>query len=103
MNGVDIGRSFGSRFGQGLGFADLVSIILSNAVALAAIIFFFLIFLGGFFIISGAGSGNQEQTAKGKKALTAAVVGFFVVFTSYWIIKIIEQVFGQIKILEPNL
>jgi hypothetical protein len=99
---VDIGTSFGSPFGQSLGVGNLVSIILSNAVVLAGVIMLFLMLIGGFGIIMGAGQDNPETAAKGRKAVTAAVIGFIIIFASYWIIKIVETI-TAVKILKPGL
>lgn len=90
---VPIGDTFRSRFGTTKGLKDFVSIILSNAVALAGIILFFLMIGGGIMMMAGAGSGNKEDVAKGKKALTSAVIGFLIIFTTYWIIKLVEAIF----------
>lgn len=97
---VQIGDKFGSPIGVDIGIADLISIILSNAVAIAGIIVFILFLLGGFSIIMGAGQDNPERTAKGKQAVTAAIIGFIIIFAAYWIIQIIELVTG-IRILKP--
>jgi Zn-dependent protease with chaperone function len=99
---IPIGPTFGSRFGQDLGFGNLVSIILSNAIVIAGILMFVLILAGGFGIIMSAGSNNPEGAEKGKKAITAAVIGFIIIFASYWIIKIIEKITG-LTILESTL
>ena len=99
---VPIGPRFGSPFGQSLGFGDLVSIILSNALVIAGIIFFFLILFGGISIIAGAGQDDPGRTARGKQTVTAAVIGFIIIFAAYWIIKIIEFATG-LNILNPPL
>lgn len=99
---VDIGKSFGSPFGQTKGLADLVSVILSNALVIAGIIFLFLLIFGGISMIAGAGRDNPEQAAKGKQAATAAVTGFIIIFAAYWIILIIEAATG-LAILNPPL
>ena len=99
---VPIGPRFGSPFGQTLGFGDLVSIILSNALVIAGIILFFLFLFGGISIIAGAGQNNPDRAARGKQALTAAVTGFIIIFAAYWIIIIIEKATG-LNILNPPL
>ena len=94
LSQVNIGSTYGSPFGRTRGIADLVSIILFNAIALAGIILFILMVFGGIMMIVGAGSGNKDDIGKGQKALTAALVGFLIIFASYWIILIVEQIFG---------
>ena len=98
---VNIGDTFKSPYGRTLGFADLVSLILSNAVAIAGFILFIFFVIGGISIITGAGQNNPEKVANGKQTLTAVVVGFIIVFISYWIITIVEMVF-DLEILKPE-
>ena len=71
---------------------NLVSTILSNVLILSSIILFFIFLLGGYTIISS--QGNPEKTEKGKQSITSAIIGFVIIFTSYWIIQIIEIVSG---------
>lgn len=72
----------------------LISTILPNIYILAGLLLFGLLLFGGFGIIMGAGGGNPEQVGQGKKAVTAAVIGFLLIFASYWIIQIIEVLTG---------
>ena len=97
---VSIGNVFNTPFGKTQGIADFVSIILSNAVALAAFILFLLLVGGGIMIIASAGSGNKEGVGRGQKAVSSALIGFIIVFIAYWIIKIVELMFG-FSILNP--
>jgi len=101
----NIGDAFGSRFGQfgsgGLGLGDFVSIILSNAIVLAGFAMLVLFLIGGFSVIAGAGQDNPDQAAKGKQAITSAIIGFIIVFASYWIVKIVETLTG-LQILNPG-
>lgn len=97
-----IGDAFNSPIGNTVGFARLVSIILSNAIVIAGIIMLFLMIGGGIGIIAGAGKGNPEAAARGRQAVTAAVIGFIIIFATYWIIQIAEIITG-VKILNPGL
>jgi len=90
---VDIKTSY-SLAGIFPDLGTLVSVLLFNAYVLAGIIFFLLILFGGFGIIMGSSGGNPEQTAKGGKAVAAALGGFLIIFLSYWIIRIIEVITG---------
>lgn len=102
LSQVDIGNTFGSPFGVNLGLSDLVSIILSNAVSIAGFILFVLIVVGGFLYIAGAGNSDPQKTAQGKSAITTAVIGFIIIFVTYWIIQLVEIIFG-INILNANI
>lgn len=100
---VEIGTNFNSPYGDSAGLSTLVSSILSTAVAVAGIILLILLIFGGISIIMGAGKSDAQQVEQGKKAATAAVVGFIIIFAAYWIIQIVELVTG-IKILNvPNV
>ncbi len=99
----NIGSAFNSPIGQGeFGLAKLVSIILSNAITIAGIIMLFLMVGGGIGVIAGAGKGSPETAAKGRQAVTSAVIGFIIIFAAYWIIQIIETLTG-LSILNPGL
>lgn len=99
--GVNIGQQFNSPIGNTVGLGGLVSIILSNALVIAGIILIFLLVFGGISIIAAAGRDNPEGAAKGKQAVTAALVGFIIIFAAYWIIQIVEIITG-VKILKPG-
>lgn len=77
----------------------LVSLVVQSAIVIAGLILLFLLIFGGISMIAGAGSNNPEQAAKGKQAVTSAVVGFIVVLAGYWIVQLIEILTG-IQILQ---
>lgn len=99
---IIIQNAFQSKFGIGLGLGDFVSMILSNALVVSGILILFFLIFGGISIMINAGKNNAEGVEKGKKAITAAVVGFVVVFSAYWIIKIIEEI-TKLQILKSTL
>ena len=76
------------------GVGTLTSIIISNALVIAGIIVIFLFIAGGIGMISGSGSNNPEQAEKSKKTISAAVVGFVIIFAAYWIVQIIGKITG---------
>ena len=78
------------------GIGTLVSIIVNTAFVLAGIILLFFFIFGGISMIAGAGKDNPDQAAKGKQAITSALLGFIVVFASYWIVQLIELITGII-------
>lgn len=80
---------------------SLISILLKNAYVLAGIMLFVLLIFGGISIISSAGGGDPKKTAQGQKALTSAVIGFLIIFGSYWIIQIVQYITG-LEILNPT-
>lgn len=98
---INIGEAFKIKPGVGIGQADqfksmggLISVILPNIYLLAGLILLFFLIFGGLAVILGAGKGSQENIEKGKKILTGTLIGFLVVFASYWIIQILEIITG---------
>lgn len=74
----------------------IISRLLGFAFPLAGMILFVMIVMGGFQVLTGA--GNQKATEAGRQRVTMAVVGFLLLFASYWIVQILEQIFN-IKIV----
>jgi Zn-dependent protease with chaperone function len=97
---ADIGANFNSPIGNTVRVGDLVSIILSNAIVVAGIIMLFFIVIGGIMLIASAGQDDPQKAAQGKKAVTTGVIGFIIIFASYWIVQIIEVMTG-LNILSP--
>ena len=72
----------------------LITIILKNVFILAGVLLLVIIILGGVSYISGAGNNDPKKAAAAKQTITNAIIGFLIIFTSYWIIKIIETITG---------
>ncbi len=70
----------------------IVSRLLQFIFPLAGLMLFVMIVWGGFEIMSGAGDKNKIQA--GKTRITSAIVGFLILFSSYWLTQVIEVVFG---------
>lgn len=71
---------------------DLLSAILPNVYLIAGIILFLYMIFGGFLIITSG--GNPKNTDQGKSTIFNAIIGFAIVFTSYWLIQIIQLITG---------
>ncbi len=70
----------------------IVSRLLEFAFPLAGLILFAMLVWGGFEIILGA--ANKKSVDSGKQRITSAIIGFLLLFSSYWITQIIEVIFG---------
>ncbi len=84
-------------FAPGSKFTDigsLISSLLPNLLIGAGVIMFFLMIGGGFMMIHGAGNDDAKQTAQGKAAVTAAVIGFLLVISAYFILQILGVITG---------
>jgi hypothetical protein len=80
------------------GIGSLVTLFLNIAFVLAGLILLFLFIFGGIGMISSAGQSDPQKAEQSKKTLTSAIIGFVIVFASYWIVKLILQLLNI-----PNL
>ena len=69
-------------------FGNAVSAILG----LAGIVLFLTLIVGGFRYITSGGDQQKAQAARG--TLTFAIIGLVVIFMSFFMINIIETLFG---------
>lgn len=70
----------------------LVSRFLQYAIIIAGFIFFAKLLSAGFSLLTSAGDQAKIQAAT--KDLTNAVIGLVIVITSFFIIQIIQTIFG---------
>jgi len=70
----------------------IVTRFLQFAFPIAGLILFAMLSWAGFEILTGA--TNQKSLDAGKQRATAAIVGFLLLFASYWLMQIVEVIFG---------
>lgn len=75
--------------------SNIVSLFLRIAFVVAGLILLFFFILGGIGLIGSAGQTDPQKAEQAKKTITSAVIGFVVVFVSYWIVKLIGQLIGM--------
>ena len=68
------------------------SALLPNIYIFSGIILLLYILYGGFLVVT-AGS-SADQAGQGQKAITNAIIGFGIIFASYWIIQAIQVLTG---------
>ena len=100
---VDIGNTFlgtagGNTFKDLSGISGLVSLFVKISFVLAGVILLFFFILGGIGMIGNAGKNDSQKAEQSKKTLTSALIGFIIVFASYWIVKLVATIVGV-----PNL
>lgn len=79
---------------------SLISALLPNVFIIAGVLLFILLIFGGLSVIISAGKGDSEGAGKGKNMVTWAIIGFILIFASFWIIQIISYITG-IDFLKP--
>jgi len=83
------------KISQGKG-SEIINLLIKNFITIA--------FIGGailafFFLVSGAigwitSGGDKENLQKSQKKITAALIGLFVLFSLYAIIRLIGDILG---------
>ena len=91
---MDIKEKFITPFTDVTKISGLVTTFLNIVFMLAGLILLFFFIMGGIRMISSAGSDDAQAAENAKKTITSAVIGFVVVFTAYWIVKLIGQMTG---------
>jgi len=99
---VQPNRGIGEETTLGFGsIGEIISNLLNNVYVIAGVLLFILLIVGGVGFIMGAGADNPEKAKRGKQAITAALIGFVVIFCAYWIVRIIEILTG-VSIFNPG-
>lgn len=76
--------------------SNLFTVVLPYVFIIAGLGLFVMLVAGGFQVMTAV--SNPEGADAGKKRITSAFIGFFILFASYWLIQALEIIFG-IKIL----
>lgn len=71
---------------------DIISALLPYLFTLAGLGLFLYLIIAGFGWMTSGGDPKKTQSAKDK--LTNALVGFIIIFVAYWLILILEKIFG---------
>ena len=83
---------------ENLSLGDIVSALLVYIFPLAGLLLLvYLIFAGFQYMTSG---GDPKKIEMAKQRLTSGIIGFIVVFISYWLVQLVAKVLGLTKITE---
>ena len=92
---VDNPGGFGqgaNSFGADPTLGQIVGTIVKYVMAFSGFILLILIIFGGFTLLTSA--GNPDKVKKGQSLLVSALIGFAIIFVAYWLMQIIEIIFG---------
>jgi len=95
MNDALTGISSGGKinpFASDLTLGGIISALLPYTFYFAGLILFIYLIIGGFGFLTSAGNPDKTKAAQGK--ITTALIGFIIVFASFWLIQLVEVVFG---------
>ena len=70
----------------------VVNSLMPYIFALSGIALLLMIVFSGYQLLTSA--GNPESMEKGKKRLTAALVGFLIIFAAFWIWQLVQVMIG---------
>ena len=70
----------------------IISEALKYIFPFSGLILFFMLLASGFQLLTAA--GNEESIKKASQKITYAVIGFVVIFISFWLIKLLETILG---------
>lgn len=90
LTGIGIDQPEGCYVSLG----SFISCVLPNIYVISGLILFFLLIFGGLSFIISAGKGDQEGAKKGQQAITGALLGYVLIFASWWILEIIKIITG---------
>lgn len=90
---TDIPEFKDSKLLEWLTIGDIFSDALKYIYIFAGLGVFIYLIYGGFQLMISGGDPAAIDEAKGK--ITNAIIGFIIIFTSYWLIQIIETIFGM--------
>lgn len=71
---------------------EIISRALEYAIVIGGIAMFAYLLWGGFNLLTSA--GDPEGIREGTQKIIFAVVGFLVIFASYFIVQLVETMFG---------
>jgi len=71
---------------------QIISDIFKYSIPIAGILMFLMIIWGGYQIMTSG--GNSEGISEGKSKVVMGIVGFFLVFIAWFVVRIVEQIFG---------
>ncbi|HUV42842.1 MAG TPA: TrbC/VirB2 family protein [Patescibacteria group bacterium] len=72
--------------------SNIINDLIPYIFALAGLALLLILIWAGFEMMTSAGDPKKMESAKGR--LTGAVIGFVIIFVAYWLIQILEVIFG---------
>ncbi|MCD8484374.1 hypothetical protein LRY65_00745 [Candidatus Woesebacteria bacterium] len=70
----------------------IISAFLPYIMMAAGLILFVMLIWGGFEFMMGA--ANPKSAEAGKQRITSALIGFFILFSVFWMAQIMQAIFG---------
>jgi len=81
---------------QSLTIGTIVSEVLPYIFVLAGLALLLMLIFGGFQLMTSA--GDPKGMEAGKNRVMYAIIGFLIIFASFWLVQILQVIFGLPKI-----
>jgi len=95
-NEVFIEDGDGVLTNQGLTIGTIFSKLLEYVYVIAGLILLVMLIMGGLGLMTAAGNADKMKAGYGK--ITNALIGFLIIFISYFVVQLVETILG-IKII----
>ncbi len=89
---ICVGTPEGFKAGKLSSLGVIIGELMPYIFAISGIILLFMIVIAGYSLLTSA--GNPESIEKGKKRLTAGLVGFIIIFAAFWIWQLVAVFMG---------
>ena len=75
---------------------DIISALLPYIFVLAGLVLLLMLIFGGFQLMTSA--GDPKGMEAGKNRVMYAIIGFLIIFASFWLVQILQVIFGLPKV-----
>ena len=101
---INIKVPTGSNFSNlsNITFSGLISAFIVLILIFTSLLLLFILLFGGISVMLGGARGDAKATAKGRMAITAALIGFMIIFGAWAIVTLINAFFG-VNILQLTI
>ena len=79
-----------------LTIGGIISLVLPYIFVLAGLALLLMLIFGGFQLMTSA--GDPKGMEAGKNRVMYAIIGFLIIFASFWLVQILQVIFGLPKI-----
>ena len=91
-DGKDVPTVISGPLAQGTSLGSILSDAITLVFVFAGIGLFLMLISGGFTFLTSA--GDTKKLEQGRQQLTNALIGFIIIFVSFWLVQAFGIIFG---------
>ena len=84
--------AMGLNFNQATSIGNIISVLLNYIFPIAGLVFLLIMIASGIKMMTSA--GDPKKVASAKDGLTSGIIGFVIIFVSYWLVQLIASILG---------